>query len=125
MLILNELGYLWNLFYAFLLLYVKAFVKKKKEKSWVENNNFRVMATGKPPKPRRIRMPGMRSGSDDLNIGVGSLSLSLSRSDAAMDNPGDSALPPAFRNRLYELFNQIEREFEALYSENLQCNAFP
>jgi hypothetical protein len=32
-----------------------------------------------------------------------------------------SILPPAFRSRLYGLFNQIEREFEALYSENLLC----
>jgi len=31
-----------------------------------------------------------------------------------------SVLPPAFRNRLYGLFNQIEQEFEALYAENLQ-----
>lgn len=31
-------------------------------------------------------------------------------------------LPQAFRARLHGLFNQIEREFEALYSENLLCN---
>jgi len=30
-----------------------------------------------------------------------------------------SALPPAVRVRLYELFVQIEHEFEALYTENL------
>ena len=33
--------------------------------------------------------------------------------------PSGSALPPALRVRLYELFVQIEREFEALYAENL------
>ena len=30
-----------------------------------------------------------------------------------------SALPPALKVRLYELFGQIEREFEVLYSDNL------
>ena len=30
-----------------------------------------------------------------------------------------SNLPPALRVRLYELFVQIEREFEAVYAENL------
>jgi hypothetical protein len=30
-----------------------------------------------------------------------------------------SALPPSLRVRLYELFVQIEREFEVLYAENL------
>ena len=30
-----------------------------------------------------------------------------------------SSLPPAMRVRLYELFVQIEREFEILYAENL------
>ena len=33
--------------------------------------------------------------------------------------PSGSALPPALRVRLYELFVQIEREFEVLYSDNL------
>jgi hypothetical protein len=33
--------------------------------------------------------------------------------------PSGSALPPALRVRLYELFVQIEREFEVLYAENL------
>jgi len=31
-----------------------------------------------------------------------------------------SALPPSIRVRLYELFVQIEHEFEVLYTENLK-----
>ena len=37
----------------------------------------------------------------------------------AASAPSGSALPPALRVRLYELFVQIEREFEVLYAENL------
>lgn len=33
--------------------------------------------------------------------------------------PQVSSLPPAMRVRLYELFVQIEREFEVLYAENM------
>ena len=33
--------------------------------------------------------------------------------------PQVSSLPPAMRVRLYELFVQIEREFEILYAENI------
>ena len=77
------------------------------------------MANSKPPKARRIRMPGTR-GNDDLNLGTGFLSLSFSRAEAMEGHDSGSILPPAFRSRLYGLFNQIEQEFEALYSENLQ-----
>ncbi|GAB6022999.1 hypothetical protein CHUAL_007091 [Chamberlinius hualienensis] len=35
------------------------------------------------------------------------------------DGDSDSALTPALRGRLYDLFNQIEKEFETLYAENL------
>lgn len=35
------------------------------------------------------------------------------------EGEADSILNPALRGRLYELFGQIEREFENLYSENL------
>ena len=31
----------------------------------------------------------------------------------------DALLPPHLRSRLYDLFGQIEREFEALYADNL------
>lgn len=66
-------------------------------------------------------MPGTPrpSGSDDF--GAGFLSLSFGRTDAMEGADPVSILPPAFRSRLYGLFNQIEREFEALYSENLLC----
>lgn len=65
-------------------------------------------------------MPGSRIVSDEVHGGAG-LSLPLSRSDAMMEGTESvSVLPPAFRNRLYGLFNQIEQEFEALYAENLQ-----
>ncbi|MEQ2166180.1 hypothetical protein GOODEAATRI_025245, partial [Goodea atripinnis] len=33
----------------------------------------------------------------------------------------DSKLPLALRNNLLDLFGQIEREFENLYIENLEC----
>lgn len=74
------------------------------------------MATSKPPKSRRIRMPGAQRGDD---FGAGFLSMSFGRTDPMEAGEGVSVLPTAFRNRLYGLFNQIEREFEALYSENL------
>ena len=35
-----------------------------------------------------------------------------------------SSLPPAMRVRLYELFVQIEREFEILYAENLNLQVY-
>lgn len=35
------------------------------------------------------------------------------------DIDGESSLPPAFKTRLRELFYQIEKEFEALYLENI------
>lgn len=38
---------------------------------------------------------------------------------AAETSSSSSSLPPAVRVRLYELFVQIEREFELLYTENL------
>ena len=72
------------------------------------------MATSKPAKTKRIRMPGMAS--DDL---TGFVSMSFGRNETMEAAEGVSVLPPAFRNRLYGLFNQIEREFEALYSQNL------
>lgn len=36
---------------------------------------------------------------------------------------GESVLPPEFHSRLNDLFNQIEREFEALYLDNLTCKS--
>ena len=37
----------------------------------------------------------------------------------SVTNTTTSSLPPSLKIRLYELFGQIEREFEVLYSENL------
>ena len=59
------------------------------------------------------------SGSDDF--GDGFLSLSFGRIDPIEGSDPISILPPAFGSRLYDIFNQIEREFEALYYENLLC----
>lgn len=36
----------------------------------------------------------------------------------------DSPIPPALRCRLYDLFQQIEKEFEMLYTENIGCKYF-
>lgn len=36
----------------------------------------------------------------------------------------DSKLPSSVRSTLLELFGQIEREFENLYIENLECEYF-
>lgn len=33
----------------------------------------------------------------------------------------DSKLPHSLRNNLLDLFGQIEREFENLYIENIEC----
>lgn len=32
----------------------------------------------------------------------------------------EDSLPPELKSRLYSIFNQIEREFDALYSENIR-----
>lgn len=34
----------------------------------------------------------------------------------------DTVLPPSLRNKLYDLFNQIEREFETIYYENVSLH---
>merc|ERR550539_2149327 len=43
----------------------------------------------------------------------------MAASTLASDATAATSLPPAVRVRLYELFVQIEREFELLYTENL------
>jgi hypothetical protein len=60
---------------------------------------------GKPKRLsiRRTRSPSGESGRHDGNEAV------------------ESALPPAARARLWSLFEQIEREFEGVYIENLAC----
>lgn len=34
---------------------------------------------------------------------------------------GETVIPVLLRNRLHDLFMQIEKEFENLYAENLSC----
>lgn len=36
----------------------------------------------------------------------------------------ESSIPPVFRSRLHDLFSQIEKEFDLLYNENLNCKIF-
>ncbi|XP_013773727.1 WD repeat-containing protein 37-like [Limulus polyphemus] len=65
--------------------------------------------TGKPPKSKRKKnLARLRSNPDS------DFQLSYTRGDDS-----DTVLPSSFRGRLYELFGQIEKEFEALYAENL------
>ena len=61
------------------------------------------------------------SSSGGENIGLSKKAVQHSPSNNIMQNPTNtpSSLPPALKIRLYELFGQIEREFEVLYSENL------
>lgn len=66
-------------------------------------------SSGKPPKGKR-----KKNVSRVLSHGDADLQLPYNRAD-----DGDASLPLAFRGRLYELFSQIEKEFEVLYSENL------
>lgn len=55
---------------------------------------------------RRTRSPSSESGRHD---------------GSAVNEAVESALPPATRARLWNLFEQIEREFEGVYIENLAC----
>ncbi len=48
--------------------------------------------------------------------------LRSSHSYAVMTSTSSSTLPPSTRMRLYDLFVQIEREFEALYAENVSLH---
>lgn len=36
-----------------------------------------------------------------------------------IDQDSECSIPPVFRARLHELFSQIEKEFDILYTENL------
>ncbi|XP_046996838.1 WD repeat-containing protein 37 isoform X1 [Schistocerca americana] len=67
---------------------------------------------GKPPKSKRITIPRVQSNTDNENHPALFPSW---RSDLDSEVP----VPPTFRSRLHDLFNQIEKEFEALYTENL------
>ncbi|BFZ22743.1 hypothetical protein BsWGS_25782 [Bradybaena similaris] len=70
-------------------------------------------AAGKPGKGGRV-IRRHRSHADDAR-GPSNTAFSWNRED--MDAEG--ILPAQFRDRLYELFSQIEKEFEYLYASNL------
>lgn len=61
------------------------------------------------------------SSSGGENISLSQQAIPLASSNNAVQSTVNttSPLPPALKIRLYELFGQIEREFEVLYSENL------
>lgn len=63
-------------------------------------------ASGQKVKPKRLSIRRTRSPND------------VSRHDG---EGTDSAIPPAARERLWNLFDQIERDFENVYIENLTC----
>ena len=66
-----------------------------------------------------LAYPGLgHSGPLDLD-GGGSSGGECPSVCTSSSTPQVSTLPPAMRVRLYELFVQIEREFEILYAENL------
>lgn len=66
------------------------------------------------------------SGKPSKNKRIGSFPRASADSDSAFggrlryDFDSDSTMPPMLRARLRELFSQIEREFESLYTENAQ-----
>ena len=67
-----------------------------------------------------LAYPGLgHSGPIDLDGGGSSGGECPSVCTSQTSTPQVSTLPPAMRVRLYELFVQIEREFEILYAENL------
>lgn len=78
-------------------------------------------------KAKRISIPRVQSSTDtELQSQSGSTPLQPTalhyvtfRSELE-----DSPIPPALRCRLYDLFQQIEKEFEMLYTENLGCKYF-
>ena len=61
--------------------------------------------------------PQVPSTTNTNNNKMSSNEIPQSTASAASNPP--SALPPGIRVRLYELFVQIEREFEILYAENM------
>ncbi|XP_063231430.1 WD repeat-containing protein 37 isoform X2 [Bacillus rossius redtenbacheri] len=63
------------------------------------------------PKTKKISIPRAQSNIDEIQ----NLQCSNFRPDLDMENN----LPPAIRSRLQDLFAQIEKEFELLYSENV------
>ena len=75
-------------------------------------------------KIKRISIPRVQSSTDtELQSQSGSTPLQPTALHYAAfrTDPDDNILPPALRCRLFELFQQIEKEFEILYTENLGC----
>lgn len=75
-------------------------------------------------KIKRISIPRVQSSTDtELQSQSGSTPLQPTALHYAAfrTDQDDSVLPPALRCRLFELFQQIEKEFEILYTENLGC----
>lgn len=60
-------------------------------------------------KSSKRRLPSLAEGSD-----VAPIALKL-------DQESECSMPPGFKSRLHELFSQIEKEFDLLYAENLNC----
>lgn len=75
-------------------------------------------------KIKRISIPRVQSSTDtELQSQSGSTPLQPTALHYAAfrTDPDESVLPPTLRCRLFELFQQIEKEFEVLYTENLGC----
>nr|CAD7438390.1 unnamed protein product [Timema bartmani] len=66
----------------------------------------------KPPKSKRINIPRVHSNIENEIQNFQSAGF-------RPDIEGDGVLPSALRSRLQDLFGQIEKEFETLYTENL------
>jgi hypothetical protein len=78
-------------------------------------------------KAKRISIPRVQSSTDTELQSQQSQSGSTPLQPTALHYVSfrseleDSPIPPTLRCRLYDLFQQIEKEFEMLYSENIGC----
>jgi len=78
-------------------------------------------------KAKRISIPRVQSSTDTELQSQQSQSGSTPLQSTALHYVSfrseleDSPIPPTLRCRLYDLFQQIEKEFEMLYSENIGC----
>jgi len=81
-------------------------------------------------KAKRISIPRVQSSTDTELQSQQSQSGSTPLQPTALhyvtfrSELEDSPIPSAVRCRLYDLFQQIEKEFEMLYTENLGCKYF-
>jgi len=84
-------------------------------------------AGSKSSKAKRISIPRVQSSTDTELQSQQSQSGSTPLQPTALhyvtfrSELEDSPIPSALRCRLYDLFQQIEKEFEMLYMENLGC----